>query len=441
MFDCLVMILAGGRGERLKPLTDYRSKPAVPFGGKYRIIDFVLSNFVNSGYYRQKVITQFKSNSLLVHLNRAWNIGGILDHHYIHAVPAQMQVGDMWYQGTADAIYQNINLMEDEQTRDVAVFGGDHIYKMDIRQMHQAHQNNNADLTVCARPYPRKDSTAFGCIKTDDQGRIVGFVEKPKDPPPIPGREELSYVSMGNYFFKSEVLKQVLFEDAYDTNSAHDFGKNIIPKMVADGYRVFAYDFSSNKVPGEASVTLGYWRDVGSLYSYFNANMELRSVSPVMNLYNREWPIRTSNSIFGPVKFVFAEAGGRYGQAIDSIVGDGSIISGSTVINSVVFSNCFIHSYAHVSDCILMSGCDIGRNSVLKKVICDKNVTIEPGNVIGFSPEKDRERFFVSEEGLIVIPKNSIVPKEGAVRTFDPLDVHAHELGRARTFTPEGSLV
>lgn len=416
MIDTLVMIMAGGRGERLHPLTIQRAKPAVPFGSRYRIIDFVLSNFINSGFFRVKVLTQYRSNSLMIHLARGFNFGSMAEH-YVDAIPAQQGAGGElgWYVGTANAIYQNLGIVHDETPSDVAVFGGDHIYKMDVRQMLNFHRRRQAACTVATVPYDRRAAAGeFGILEVDENWRIVGFEEKPADPKPIPGQPDKALVSMGNYFFQAEVLKTVLRADHEEKESAHDFGKNVIPRML-DEYPVYAYDFYQNVVPGEEESDRGYWRDVGTVDTYFDANMDLRSISPNLNLYNYAWPIRTATLNYPPSKFVFDEKG-RRGTASDSIVADGSIISGARVQRSIVFNNVFVHSYSTIDECILMQGASIGRGASLRRVICDKDVTIEDGTVIGVDPERDAQRFSLSPGGIVVISKGAMVPREGPIR-------------------------
>jgi glucose-1-phosphate adenylyltransferase len=415
MIDTLVMIMAGGKGQRLHPLTRDRAKPAVPFGARYRIIDFALSNFINSGYFRIKVLTQYHSNSLLIHLSRGYNFGSMIEH-YVDAIPAQQGGEHDWYKGTADAIYQNIEVIKDESPVAVAVFGGDHIYKMDIRQMADYHEDTGADCTVACLPFDRKQAAhQFGIIEVDENWRIVGFEEKPADPKPIPGMPDMALVSMGNYFFNTPALLEMLHADKQDSTSARDFGKNIIPSNYSK-YRIMAYNFLENKVPGESPDEQGYWRDVGTVDSFYEANMDLRAVKPQLNLYNYEWPIRSTMLQYPPAKFVFDDEDWR-GMAIDSIVANGTIVSGATVRNSVVFNNVFVHSRAQVEGSILFTGCNIGRNVKLNKVICDKYVTIEDGTVIGEDPEADAKRFFTTESGVVVIPKGSIVTSDGEVHT------------------------
>jgi len=414
MIDTLVMILAGGKGERLYPLTRERAKPAVPFGAHYRIIDFALSNFINSGFFRIKVLTQYLSNSLLIHLARGFNFGSMTEH-YVDAIPARLGVnGAGWYQGTADAIYQNLGIVQDEGPRQVAVFGGDHIYKMDVRQMMTFHREGEAACTVAALPYDRREAAGkFGIIEVNSSQRIVGFEEKPADPKPIPGMPDKTLVSMGNYIFDSRILEEVLRDDHRDPNSEHDFGKNVIPKMIG-AYPLYAYNFMDNMVPGERERECGYWRDVGTIEAFFEANMDLRSVDPLLNLYNYEWPIRSASLPYPPVKFVFDDE--RRGTAVQSIIASGTIISGSLVRNSVIFPNVFVHSYADVDECILMQGCSVGRRVRLRRVICDKYVTIEDGAVIGEDRRADEKRFYVTPDGLVVISKGAVIPREGPVR-------------------------
>ncbi|OFV86888.1 MAG: glucose-1-phosphate adenylyltransferase [Acidobacteria bacterium RBG_16_68_9] len=413
MIDTLVMILAGGKGERLHPLTRDRAKPAVPFGAQYRIIDFALSNFINSGFFRIKVLTQYLSNSLLIHLARGFNFGSMTEH-YVDAIPARQGVdGSGWYRGTADAIYQNLGILQDEAPKQVAVFGGDHIYKMDVRQMMAFHLEREAACTVATLPYDREEAAGkFGIIQIDARQRIIGFEEKLADPKPIPGMPDKTLVSMGNYLFDPHRLEEVLRDDAGDVSSEHDFGRNVIPRMIG-GHPVYAYNFADNVVPGERERERGYWRDVGAVEAYFEANMDLRGIDPMLNLYNYEWPIRSAFLPYPPVKFVFDDE--RRGTAVQSIIANGTIISGSLVRNSVVFHNVFVHSYAEVDECILMQGCSVGRNARLRRVICDKYVTIEGGTVIGEDRRADGERFFVAPDGIVVIPKGAIVPCKGPV--------------------------
>ena len=409
------MIMAGGKGSRLGPLTCHRSKPAVPFGGRYRIIDFVLSNFINSGYRRIYMLTQYMASSLIRHLNRNWTLASFGE--YIEVVPAQMRMGEFWYRGTADSVYQNINLLRDERSEHAAIFGGDHIYKFDIRQMEEAHRDNKADLTVAAFPVLRSEAHQFGIIQVNDQGRIIDFIEKPADPPSIPGRPELSLVSMGNYFFRTGVLQEALVQDSSREGSSHDFGRDIIPNLVRDGAEVYIYDFGQNTLPGEPDRGLPYWRDVGTIESYFQANMELRSRMPALNAYNREWRIRTAQRDYPPARFVVPGEGERGCYIEDSLVCEGSILSSAELIQTLVGYDCFIHTGSEIHKSIIMSGCDIGAGARLQKVLLDKNCKIEPDAVIGHDPKADRERFpFVTDTDIVVLPKGTYVPAKGPIQ-------------------------
>lgn len=408
MSGILSMILAGGEGTRLAPLTSVRAKPAVPFGGNYRIIDFVLNNFVNSDLLQIFVLTQFKSHSLMKHMSRRWRVTG-LTNRFIDPIPAQMQMGKHWYQGTADAIYQNIELVEGLDPEIVCVFGGDHIYKMDVRQMIEFHRSHDdARLTVAAIPVPIEQADQFGIIEIDEHHKMIGFQEKPKsDPKTIPGRPGWVLASMGNYIFEAQTLVGCLRADAERTDSIHDFGHNIIPELVEAGV-VYVYDFSTNSIRGEAEHTSGYWRDVGTLDSLFEANMDLLALSPPIDLYNRHWPLRSHHPAVPPAKFVHDEAN-RTGQAISSMISGGCIISGGSVHQSILGHNSHIHSYTSVEDSVLMGGNDIGRGCRIRRAILDKNVTVAPGTVIGENPEHDRQRFHVSPGGVVVIPKGARV--------------------------------
>lgn len=415
----LGMILAGGEGRRLKPLTDYRSKPAVPFGGIYRIIDFVLSNLVNSGIKSIYVLTQFKSQSLTEHLHRAWAGTNLRPGNFIIPVPAQMQTpGAVWYEGTADAIFQNLNLIHDTRPDLVCVFGGDHIYHMDVTQMLRAHIQNEADVTISAIPVPRADASRLGVVETDDDGRVRAFHEKVDQPPPMPSDPDRCYASMGNYVFGREILEQMLVEDAADPDSTHDFGGDILPRMVAEGRGVFAYDFETNRVPGHPDGSPNtYWRDVGTLEAYYEANMDLKEVVPEFDVYRREWPINTVGTSAGPAKFVH-DSEGRVGEARQSVVGSGSIISGASVRDSVLGRNVRIHSYATIEDSVLLDGVVIDRGCKVRKAIIDKDVHLPTDTMVGFDPTKDRERgWTVTSSGITVIPKRP------AIRPVTTLDL------------------
>lgn len=405
MNDVLVMVLAGGEGKRLRPLTRDRAKPAVPFGGRYRIIDFVLSNFVNSGFYKIKVLTQYKSDSLNNHISRGWHLAQFVDQ-YVEAVPAQQRRGPQWYKGSADAIYQNLNLLYDEEPNHVCVFGGDNIYKMDVRQMMAVHIEENADVTVAAIPVPIEQGSQFGIIEVDENWRIVDFQEKPEKPRAIPGQPDKCLVSMGNYIFKTQVLAEEIVRDAHNPDSAHDFGKDILTHMVRYGSKVQAYDFSQNVIPGQPAREQSYWRDVGSIDSYWSASMDLVSVEPEFNLYNRRWPIRTHYKHFPPAKFVHDDPdNNRVGTAINSIVAEGVIVSGGMIRNSVLFPKVRVNSFSQIEDSIIFERVNIGRNVKIRKAIIDKDITIPAHTVIGYDLEADRERFTVSENGVVVIPK------------------------------------
>ena len=398
----LAMILAGGKGERLAPLTTHRAKPAVPFGGIYRIIDFTLSNCINSGLRKIVVLTQYKSLSLDKHLRLGWNIFFSELEEYVISVPPQQRVGEKWYQGTADAIYQNIYMIEKDAPEHLLVLAGDHVYKMDYAEMFRFHQEQKADATVAAIEVPRDQASAFGIIEVADDCRIVGFEEKPKDPKPIPGRPDMSFVSMGVYLFNTDkVLEHLRFDALQET--AHDFGRNIVPAMMREA-RVCAYNFI-DKNRKEAK----YWRDVGTIDAYWEANMDLVSVDPHLNLYDRAWPIRTYQPQNPPAKFVFAQEkqGGRLGIALDSIVAPGCIVSGGRVQRSVLSSNVRVNSYTDIRESILMENVEIGRHCRIRRAIIDKDVKIPAGTEIGHDLAEDRQRFFVSPGGIVVIEKGT----------------------------------
>ncbi len=398
----LGIVLAGGKGTRLYPLTKERAKPAVPFGGKYRIIDFVLSNFINSGIYSVYVLTQFKSQSLLQHLNEAWQFGPLLKTQFVISVPAQMRsVGETWYQGTADAIYQNINLVEQADPHVVAIFGGDHIYRMNITSMIEYHQLRSAEVTVAAIPVEKRYARDFGVIEIAPDGRIVAFHEKRADAPCIPGDPNRVYASMGNYVFSTRTLLRELHRDAGNERSSHDFGRDILPHLVGRA-ELYAYDFQTNVIPGEPANYEPYWRDVGTIDAFYEANMDLRSVAPALNLYNREWPLRTSSYPDPPAKFTFDEEN-RRGQAIDSIVSGGCILSGGVVRNTVLFRSVRVHAGALVEDSVILDNCDIGRRSRIRRAVLDKNVTIPEGAMIGYDLEQDRKLYHVTESGIVVV--------------------------------------
>ncbi len=402
--DCVALVLAGGEGRRLAPLTHERSKPAVYFGGRYRLVDFVLSNLVNSGFAHIKVLTQYRATSLIRHLSRAWSLGGVLDAS-IDPVPAGQNIGPIWFRGTADAIWQNLDLLRELRPRDVVIFGSDHVYKMDVSKMLDAHRDAGADLTVATLPVPRSEARAFGCVKVDASGFVVDFLEKPENPPGLPGRPDLTLVSMGNYAFRTPALLEELRRDASAETTTHDFGRDVLTSA-HKRMRVLAYDFASQLCPGESEGSRGYWRDVGTIDAYYEANLDLVSVEPRLNLYNDQWPLRGHQPPSGPAKFVFAnEDEGRVGHAVDSIVGAGTIVSGGLMERTVCFYRVRLNSYCQVSDSILFPLVDIGRGARLRRCIVDKGVRIPRDEVIGYDLEADRQRFTVSENGVVVVSR------------------------------------
>jgi glucose-1-phosphate adenylyltransferase len=401
----LGIVLAGGKGTRLYPLTKERAKPAVPFGGKYRIVDFVLSNFINSGIYSIYVLTQFKSQSLLQHLSEGWQFGSLLKNQFIIPVPAQMRTPEeTWYQGTADAIYQNINLIEQADPHVVAIFGADHIYRMNVTNMIDFHEQKRAHVTVAAIPVSRSLASEFGVIETAPDGRIIGFHEKNANAPSIPGDPDRVFASMGNYIFSTRSLLRELYDDAANPASKHDFGRDILPSLVGRG-EMFAYDFQTNQIPGEPAGAPVYWRDVGTIDAYYEANIDLRSVSPALNLYNREWPLRTASYPDAPAKFTFDDED-RRGQAIDSIVSGACILSGGTVRNSVLFRGVKVHSGALIEDSVILDSCDVGRRAKVRRAILDKNVRIPADAEIGYNLDHDRRYHHVTESGIVVVGGN-----------------------------------
>jgi glucose-1-phosphate adenylyltransferase len=409
----LVMVLAGGEGRRLAPLTNDRAKPAVPFGGRYRIIDIVLSNFVNSGLFRIKVLTQYKSASLEEHIARVWRLSPILDQ-YIEAIPAQQRTGKSWFKGSADAVYQCQHVITDEKPPTLAIFGGDHVYKMDVRQMLAFHTERECDATVAVIPVPKSEARDFGVIECDERGRIVGFHEKVNDPPGMPGNPEMCLASMGNYVFKTEAVMAELNRDAGAEESKHDFGHDILPRMVRNGQPVYAYDFATNRVPGEDEHGTGYWRDVGTVEAYWEAQMDLIQIHPHFNLYNDRWPIRTGMTHAPPAKFVFRdEAHARVGIATDSLVSHGCIISGGRIHRSVLSTGCRINSFSEVEESVLFENVQIGRHARLRRCIVDKDVEIPQGAEVGFDHELDRKRFHVTDNGIVVIPKRAKLEDNG----------------------------
>lgn len=398
----LAMVLAGGKGTRLFPLTKDRAKPAVPFGGKYRIVDFVLSNLVNSGVYSTYVLTQFKSQSLLQHLRDTWQFGSLLPYQFIVPVPAQMRSPDeAWYQGTADAIFQNIDLILRAEPDLVLVFGADHVYRMNIRQMIEFHNEKGADATVAAVPMAKELASEFGVIELGQDERITCFHEKRMDAPTMPGDPNHVFASMGNYVFTTEVLLRELYADAANEQSSHDFGKDILPSLMHRA-NVYAYNFSNNRIPGDPPEVLPYWRDVGTIDAFYEANMDLRAITPALNLYNSQWPLGPTREMFPPAKFIF-DLDERRGHAIDSIISGGCILSGGLVRNSVLGRAVRIHSGALVEDSVIFDNCDIGRNAKVRRAILDKNVEVPEGAAIGYDLEKDRSLHHVSETGIVVV--------------------------------------
>ncbi|WP_221088854.1 glucose-1-phosphate adenylyltransferase [Deinococcus aquaedulcis] len=405
----LGMILAGGQGSRLAPLTQKRSKPAVPFGSKYRIIDFAINNFINSGVFSIYVLTQYKAQSLTEHIQRGWRFGTFLSDYFITLVPAQMyrieELGPVWYRGTADAVYQNMHLIDNYEADYVAIFSGDHIYKMNVEHMLQKHMETRADVTIAAYPMPQAQAHQFGVMHVDSNWRVTQFLEKPKDPPSIPGQEGTSLTSMGNYIFSRRALDELLETNMGEGESGFDFGGDVIPRALSDGYTVMAYDFHRNPIPGQGGPNT-YWRDVGTLDAYYEANMDLVSVNPEFDFYNPQWPLRTSSEFSPPAKFVH-ESDGRKGQAFNTIMAGGVIISGGTVRDSVLGRNVRTHSYSLVESCVLFDEVEVGRHAHLRRVIVDKNVVVPPGAKIGLNPEEDRARgFTVTDSGVTVVPKS-----------------------------------
>ncbi len=399
------MVLAGGKGERLYPLTQDRAKPAVPFGGKYRIIDFTLSNCLNSGVRRLNILTQYKSLSLNRHIMQGWNIFNPQLDEYVNLIPAQQRVGEVWYLGTADAIYQNIYVLQMDRPDLVLILSGDHIYKMNYMEMIDSHRERRADLTVAVIEMDKNLSRQLGVIQVDEEFRIIGFEEKPEKPKTIPGQPDLILANMGVYVFNTEALVRRVIEDAKDPESQHDFGKNVIPAMTTQD-RVYAYSFQD-----ENKKTAKYWRDIGTLDAYYEASMDLVSIDPQFNLYDYEWPIRTYHPPAPPAKTVFFEEHdfGRIGAVYNSLVSGDCIISGGKIFRSILSPKVRVHSYSEVWDSILMEGVDVGRYARLNRVIVDKRVRIPDGYRIGFDLKEDAKKFTVTESGIVVIPKGAIL--------------------------------
>ncbi len=405
----LGMILAGGQGSRLSPLTQKRSKPAVPFGSKYRIIDFAINNFMNSDIFSIYVLTQFKAQSLTEHIQRGWRFGTFLSDYFITLVPAQMyrfeELGPVWYRGTADAVYQNMHLIENNNSDYVAIFSGDHIYKMNIRHMVEQHIDAGADVTIAAYPMPQSEAHRFGVMQIDDNWRVTEFLEKPANPPGIPGDPNTTLTSMGNYVFSRRALDELLNTNMGGDMSGFDFGGDVIPHALENGYKVQAYDFHKNPIPGQEGVPNTYWKDVGTLDAYYEANMDLVSVVPEFDLYNAQWPLRTSSEFSPPTKFVF-ETADRRGQAFNSIMAGGTIISGGTVRDSVLGRAVRTHSYSLVESSVVFDNVDVGRNAYIRRAIIDKDVEVPAGVSIGVDLAADAARGFkITENGIVVVPK------------------------------------
>lgn len=402
----LGIILAGGLGRRLSPLTQQRAKPSVPFGGKYRIIDFVLSNFINSEIYSIYVLMQFKCQSLMEHLRDGWTIGSAVSDSFIIPVPAQMRTGEDWYRGTADAVYQNLHLIERIYPEVVAIFNADHIYRMDIRQMLQYHREKEAEMTVAAIPLPIEKSRPFGVIQVDDNWRIIGYEEKPENPHPIPGRPDTALVSMGNYLFNTTLLCETLKKDV-ESSGKYDLAGEIIPILFQER-RVFAYDFRINRIPGALKNGENiYWRDIGTIKAYYEANMDLTTPVPSFNLYNWQWPLRTATYATAPVKLIYDQYG-REAMARDSLIAGGTIISGGEIRNSIVGRHVFVGSRCVVEDSIIFDHVTLMEDVRIKRAIIDKNITLPPGTRIGYDMEQDRRRYFVDPSGIVVVPKAEI---------------------------------
>jgi glucose-1-phosphate adenylyltransferase len=407
--DVLAIVLAGGRGTRLEPLTRDRAKPAVPFGGIYRIIDFTLSNCINSDIRKILVLTQYKATSLNRHLDQGWRFLSRELNEYIEVIPPQQRIAEMWYQGTADAIYQNVYTIEKAAPRDTLILAGDHIYKMNYARMIDYHRDNRADLTIACQPVPRQQSREFGVIGVEGDHRVMAFLEKPKDPQVMPDQPEMVLASMGIYVFNTDVMYELLFQDAARKEASnHDFGRDIIPAMIAGGSRVFAYPFRD-----ENRKEAAYWRDVGTLDAYFQTTMDLIQIDPILNLYDQDWPIHTHQPPYPPPKFVHTE-GDRRGAAYNSIVCQGAIISGGQVYRSIVSPGVRVNSFALIEDAILFDGVHVGRNARIRRAIIDKDVRIPIGFEIGWNRDADLARgFTVTEDGIIVVAKGEELERFG----------------------------
>lgn len=398
--NTLALILAGGRGSRLHQLTDWRAKPAVPFGGKFRIIDFPLSNCVNSGIRRIGVVTQYKAQSLIRHIQYGWSFLDGRFEEYVELLPAQQRTADeTWYQGTADAVFQNIDILRRHNAKYVLILGGDHIYKMDYSKLVAEHIEKSADMTVACLEIPLPEARAFGVMSVNDAWQVTGFAEKPSDPVPIPGQPEKALISMGIYVFNAAFLYEQLFRDHQTSESSHDFGKDLIPYLVPR-YRVFAHRFMNSCVNMASGIP--YWRDVGTIDAYWEANFDLTTVTPQLNLYDSDWPIWTYQEQFPPAKFVFDDDD-RRGQALDSLVAGGCIISGATIRRSLLFTNVKVRSYSTVEDSVILPDVEIGRNTRLRRVVVEKECKLPDGLTAGYDPASDRNRFYVTEKGITLI--------------------------------------
>jgi glucose-1-phosphate adenylyltransferase len=400
MKDLLGIILAGGAGERLKPLTTVRAKPAVPFGGKYRIIDFVLNNFINSGMQNIKILVQTLSQPLIDHVNKLWPSVPVYNF-YVQAIPAQKRISEDWYKSTADAVYQNLNVFSDNpQYKRVAIFSGDHVFKMDVSQLDRYHQEKGSDFTISSMVIRAADAGRFGILEVDSQNRVIGFQEKPAQPKEIPGKPGYCLTSMGNYLADIATLTEILNEDAKNEESTHDFGNDVIPFMLKKGLRIYAYDFAENRVPGEDQ---NYWRDVGTIRSYWEANMDLVSIKPDLNLYNSLWPIKTTPDFTPPAKCVF-----RQSLMDNSIMSGGCIVTEAELSNSLLSQGVRVERGALVCESVVFSGVRIGEGAKIRKTIIDKNVQVPPFTRIGYSREEDEARGFLFSDGITVVPKNYI---------------------------------
>jgi len=410
--NTVALILAGGRGERLKDLTEFCSKPAVPFCGKFRIIDFPLSNCINSGIRRIGVATQYKSHSLIQHIQRGWGFLRGEFNEFVEIWPAQKRVAEDWYKGTADAVYQNLDIIRNIGAEYVLILAGDHIYKMDYGQMLACHVKNKADMTVACINVPIEDAKGFGVIGVDESDRVIDFKEKPKDPNPLPDNPNQAFASMGIYVFNAAFLYEQLIRDADDSKSEHDFGKNIIPQMI-NKYRVFAHRFTDSCIDRDNQNY--YWRDVGTIDAYWEANLEMTKVIPELNLYDADWPIWTYQEQLPPAKFVFNNDQ-RRGMATDSLISGGCIISGASITQSVIFSNVHVHSYSMIQDSVIMPNVEITRHVKLNRVVVDTDARIPEGVEIGFDVELDRKRFYVSEKGITLVTAEMLGQSKNRIR-------------------------